>query len=669
MRRNFRGMKLTDHVTSIKGVGAKAAALLAKMQIETVGDLLMNLPMRYADLSMPKSIIEMEESDTGAVKARVVKPPRWIKRAGKMSIFSFEVSDMTEVMSITIFNMPYSFTKFKVGEEYVFEGRVRVFRNQVQMQNPNIYQPGDNGIIPYYHLTAGISQASMRKFIGNALDEVEWDVDDLSHGFMKKYGILPKEQEFFAIHRPADMADAEAAKRSIILRELLLYAKITDLLSSGGVAEKIPGGKSLVSEFIGKLPFTPTGAQQRAMEEIAADIAKTEPMNRLLQGDVGSGKTVVALFAMYAAAKAGKLSILMAPTQILCEQHYENAKKLLPEMGVYMLSGLSTKKERDLLREKLISGEVRILIGTHALLYGIMDGLKAAVIITDEQHRFGVAQRAALAGGGMDGVHTLIMSATPIPRTLALILYNKATVSILDELPKGRQKIKTHIVSQAKRADMYRFIKEHIAMGEQAYAVCPLIEDNPDINAKSAVSLMEDVVSLIPETELLHGLTPNKAEIMQRFKNGETKMLVSTTVVEVGVDVPNATIMVIENAERFGLAQLHQLRGRVGRGNKESFCFLVSGGKAAERLKIIRDSTDGFYIAEKDLEMRGSGDLIGQRQSGKDALCAADLIRDAELLQLATKMLEDGEFASDAAFIEKDAREKISSGEFGVVLN
>lgn len=660
-------MKLSESVQSIKGIGEKAASLLAKMQIETVSDLLNNYPMRYSDISKPKSIAELEGGDTGVIFGRVVKSPRWIKRYGKQSIFSFEVSDFTDVLVIMVFNMPYAFQKFHVGDEYVFEGRISVFRGHAQMQNPAIYDKNASGIIPYYHLTAGISQNTMRKYIKAALESTEFGEDELSSGFMKKYGMMPGKKQYYSLHLPQSMQECEAAKRSIILRELLLYAKITDLLSNGGEAEAIKGAKKAVKEYVSRLSFEPTEAQKRAMQEIAEDISAKSPMNRLLQGDVGSGKTAVALYAMYAAAKAGKLSYLMAPTQILCEQHYMAAKALLGEFGVEMLAGTSTKKEREALAENIRSGKTKIVIGTHALLYGELSDMKPALIITDEQHRFGVAQRAALAGKG--GTHTLIMSATPIPRTLALILYNKASISILDEMPKGRQKIKTHIVSQAKRQDMYRFIKEHIEAGEQAYAVCPLIEDNPDINAKSALSLAEELGPIIKEQELLYGASKDKAEIMQRFKEGKTKLLISTTVVEVGVDVPNATIMVIENAERFGLAQLHQLRGRVGRGNKESFCFLVSGGRATERLKIIKESTDGFYIAEKDLELRGSGDLIGQRQSGKDELCAADLIRDAELLKLATEMLTDAEFPGDAELIEKQAAEKINSGELGVVLN
>ncbi len=664
-------MRINDNIKAIKGVGKKAEELLQKLKINTVGELLYSLPVRYVDLTNPKTIIEMEESDSGAVKATVVRAPRWLKYSGKNGIFSYEVSDYTDIMDVVVFNQPYLFKNIHVGDEYIFEGRISIFRSRAQMQNPAIYKTSVSKIIPYYHTTQGLSQNTIRKYIATALDEMEIDSDDdgLSDEFKAKFSIIPLKEELELLHRPNEKEDYIKARRSTILRELLVYSEMTNIISGkDALAVKIEGAKESISEYTKKLGFKPTDAQNRAMLEIAEDISKEKAMNRLLQGDVGSGKTAVAFYAMYAAAKSGKVSLLMAPTQILCEQHFEKASRLFPEIGVAMLSGTTTRSERNAIFGGLKTGKIKILIGTHALVYSDFSEIKPSLIITDEQHRFGVAQRAALAGGDL-GVHTLIMSATPIPRTLALIMFGKASVSVLDELPVGRKEIRTHIVPQSKRTDMYGFIKKHIWNGEQAYVVCPLVEDNPDINARSAYGVAEELSTMFKESEVLYGGSKDKTEIMERFKDGRTKLLISTTVVEVGVDVPNATIMVIENAERFGLSQLHQLRGRVGRGNKESFCFLVSGTKSTERLKIIKESTDGFYIAEKDLELRGSGDLIGQRQSGREEFNTADLIRDVELLELPKKILESKGFKEDLSWIHKKAVEKLNEEKMEVVFN
>ncbi len=632
-------MKEQDLLTAVSGIGKKSASALAKMNIETVGDLIRNYPFKYVDLSIPKNIEDLDNGDTGLIKAEVVRNPKWIKRYGKTSIFSFHVSDGIKDLEVTYFNMPYMYQKFHVGDEYLFMGRIGLYGNRKQMANPSLFNVGQYSILPFYHTCKGISQTNMRKFIRNALEELESVSDEFTPEFCSRFPIMDLSDELRKIHMPNVSRDYENAVKSAKMKEFIRMLTVTRSLSTGNDADIIPTDQT-ISEFKKLLSFELTNAQEKAIKEIASDISRPKPMNRLLQGDVGSGKTVVALYAMYAAARCGKLSILMAPTQILSEQHYNTAVNILGDTGIALVKGNMSEKEVSELERKIIKGTVRMLIGTHALLYRDLSRFEPSLIVIDEQHRFGVAQRAAL-GSGNKSLHTLIMSATPIPRSLALILYNRSSITVLDELPKNRKEIKTYIVSDSKRNDMYGFIRDHIDKSEQAYIVAPLIEDNPDLNARSVLSLYDELHKIFDRTEVIYGSNRNKDEIMERFKNGEIDVLISTTVIEVGVDVPNATIMVIENAERFGLSQLHQLRGRVGRGSKESFCFLVSNDRNNERLKIIKESSDGFYIAEKDLELRGTGDIIGQRQSGEPGAAMANIIADADLFRQAEKIVDE----------------------------
>ncbi|MEG2882670.1 MAG: ATP-dependent DNA helicase RecG, partial [Christensenella sp.] len=448
------------------------------------------------------------------------------------------------------------------------------------------------------------------------------------------------------VHYPRDLQSAECARDRIVFDELLVFNRMLDLLGKDKRSKSsIRFTGSSAEKFEKRLTFTLTNAQKRVMRDLLDDFAGKESMNRLVQGDVGSGKTVIAFFAMDCMLEHGYQSMLMAPTEILAQQHYETAKQLFSESEIVCMTGALTAKKKAELRDKIKNGSAKIIIGTHALLYGDIEFNSLGLIITDEQHRFGVKQRAALSGENRD-VHTLIMSATPIPRSLSLVLFGHTDISIVDEMPAGRKKIKTYLIPKRKYNDMISFIKNELLMGRQAYIVCPLIEDSEEMDAKSANAMFEELQKCYAEykTALIHGKLKNKEkqDIMQGFSAGEIKLLVSTTVIEVGINVPNATVMAVVNAERFGLAQLHQLRGRVGRGAEQSYCFLVSDNQNAyERLRVLVASGDGFEIAEKDMQLRGTGDMLGTRQHGMGTLKVANLIADIGLLQKTREVLTE----------------------------
>lgn len=658
------GVYLNSNVTALNKIGPKTAKLLKNLEIETVEDLLYHFPAYYRDFRAPQKIAEIAQAEIGLVRAKLTMPPRWIRRFGKTSIFSFEVADGTGVLDINIFNLPFLFEKYKVGQEYLFYGKPKIFRNRVQMDNPEVFQlDSAPSMMAYYPLTAGINQRVLRQAVKTALETLELS-EEYSPLFYRACRLRRDLEDFSGIHFPEHPEESELARRSLAKKELLLFHRMMELSATKmqhRTSLEFPG--QLREEFLAKLPFACTGAQKRVMGEIERDLRAECSANRLVQGDVGSGKTVVALYAAYAVQAAGGQSVLMAPTELLADQHFSFAMTLFGER-VCLLKGSSTPTERKEIFQRLADGEIALLIGTHAVLYGDLPFRRLELLMVDEQHRFGVQQRSALLKAH-PGAHMVVFSATPIPRSLALILYGNADISVLDERPPGRTPPATHLVSGRKREDMYRWIEKKVQEGEKVYIVCPLMEPSEGIAARSVQGVWQELRQSCPalRTDTMYGKmsAAQKQEVMERFRRGETQVLISTTVVEVGVDVPDARIMVIENADRFGLAQLHQLRGRVGRGGGTSYCYLVSDGSGLERLKILKNCNDGFEIARQDLALRGTGEFFGQRQHGRESFRAADLLEDADLALETKKILEEleGQLPKDYQILTQKAREKL----------
>jgi len=658
------GVYLNSNVTALNKIGPKTAKLLKNLEIETVEDLLYHFPAYYRDFRASQKIAEIAQAEIALVRAKLTMPPRWIRRFGKTSIFSFEVADGTGVLDINIFNLPFLFEKYKAGQEYLFYGKPKVFRNRVQMDNPEVFQMDSApSMMAYYPLTTGINQRVLRQAIKTALETLELP-QTYSSSFYQMCGLRSDLEDFSGIHLPENPKESELARRSLAKKELLLFHCMMELSATKmqhRTPLEFPG--QLREEFLAKLPFACTGAQKRVMGEIEQDLRAECSANRLVQGDVGSGKTAVALYAAYAVQAAGGQSVLMAPTELLADQHFSFAKTLFGER-VCLLKGSSTPAERKEIFQRLADGEIALLIGTHAVLYGDLPFRRLELLMVDEQHRFGVQQRSALLKA-QPGAHMVVFSATPIPRSLALILYGNADISVLDERPPGRTPPATHLVSGRKREDMYRWIEKKVQEGEKVYIVCPLMEPSEGIAARSVQGVWQELKQSYPalRTDTMYGKmsAAQKQEVMERFRRGETQVLISTTVVEVGVDVPDARIMVIENADRFGLAQLHQLRGRVGRGGGTSYCYLVSDGSGLERLKILKNCNDGFEIARQDLALRGTGEFFGQRQHGRESFRAADLLEDADLALETKKILEEleGQLPKDYQILTQKAREKL----------
>ena len=524
------------------------------------------------------------------------------------------------------------------------------------MDNPLIERGASPSILPVYRLTAGLTQKKLRQIIAECIKTCAGSVREIfSEDFKEKHGLCGIAFAYQNIHFPKDAAGAEKAKRRLVFEEMLLFSAMLHML--GGDEESGNGipfacGEDIIAGFKRLLPFEPTSAQMRVMKEICGDYAAGKAQNRLIQGDVGCGKTMLAYFALYLCVKSGYQCAMMAPTELLARQHFEGAFRLFKDEGINieLITGSHTAAQKAKTVRRFTSGQAHILFGTHALIYENVEFYNLGLIITDEQHRFGVKQRARLKQKG-ERPHMLIMSATPIPRTLALILYGKTDISVVDELPPGRKPVKTHIVPPMKRKSMYEYIKSETANGGQAFVVCPLIEKNEDLDARSAEEIYEELKGIFDDSAiaLLHGrMKPaEKESTVESFRKGEIRVLVSTTVIEVGVNVPAATIMVVENAERFGLAQLHQLRGRVGRGDQASYCFLTTNGKENERLQILAQTANGFEIAQKDLMLRGPGEFLGSRQNGVGDLYMAHLIRDVNIIKEAQSIYEALEAAGD----------------------
>ena len=642
--------KLSDPITILKGVGPSKAKQFAQLNIFTLEDLICHFPRGYEDRTRLVTISQLEVDKPACFRATVMGTPRTAHIRKGLDLTKVQVADHTGRLNLTFFNQKFTTDQLQYGREYIFYGALSGDYAGYGMTSPS-FEALDapplvtRRVLPIYPLTAGLSNAAILKAVRQALSLCDPPAEIIPAALRQAYGILPAERAYFAIHEPSSMAEAELAKRRLIFEEFFVFSAGLSLIRAARSGTRTPIYEDLDLEpFLSVLPFTLTGAQRRAIEEVRQDLAKGTPMNRLVQGDVGSGKTMIAAAAAYLCVKNGKQAALMAPTEILAEQHYKSLGKLLGQLGVntVLLTGSMTPKEKRVTRELVASGEARLVIGTHALLSEATVFQDLGLVIADEQHRFGVAQRAALSEKGKDP-HLLVMSATPIPRTLALLLYGDLEVSIINELPPGREPVETFLVSESLRARINAFIRKQAAEGHQSYVVCPAVEENQELDIKSAETWAQTLQQTVfPDLRiaLLHGQMKGaeKDAVMGAFARGEADVLVATTVIEVGVDVPNATLMVIEDADRFGLSQLHQLRGRVGRGKDKSFCILTSRNRNQDtlaRLKALCSTNDGFKIAEEDLAQRGPGDFFGARQSGLPVFRVASLSCDLETLKQA----------------------------------
>ena len=640
---------LDSDIQYLKGVGPAFAKKFAKLGIHTIRDLLLHYPRRYIDYSKPYTVVSAPFDVDCCVKATVLQrdPDRRVK-GGRM-LSHVVASDDTGILSLSWFNAPYAAQKLEPGTEYYFEGRVGGTLTRREILHPIIRteeQVAAVPLLPVYGATEGLPAARITRCVQTALAYVDQLEDPLPPALLTKYRMPAKAEAVRAIHSPRDAADAAAARRRLIFEELyLLQLGIFLLRGHGRQATGAPMRPMDLGPFWRSLPYAPTGAQRRAAAEITADLCGETPMNRLLQGDVGSGKTLVAAAAIWFAAQNGWQSAMLAPTEILARQHAANLADRLEPFGVnvtLLVGGMKASEKRVALAA-IADGRAGLVVGTHAVLTDSVVFHNLGLAIVDEQHRFGVRQRGILAGKARNP-HLLVMSATPIPRTLGLLMYGDLTISVLDELPPGRKPVRTWFITGRKRRDMYGYLEKQIVAGHQVYIVCPAIEENEVDSGMKAVKKYyeETVCPLLPGRRigLLHGkMKPKeKDEVMQRFKNGELDVLVSTTVIEVGVDVPNATVMVIESAERFGLSSLHQLRGRVGRGSADSCCILVSDNESEgvrSRLSFLCHTPDGFAVAKYDLETRGPGDFFGEAQHGLPTLQIADLVQDTRTLTVA----------------------------------
>lgn len=648
---------MNKNIQTVQMVGKVKAQKLNKLGIRTVGELITYFPRDYEDRSMEKKVSELMDGDECSVFLTVLSDVTMNRPRPRMSIYKVTAGDDSGVMTLVWFNQGYIKDQIKKGSKYVFYGKVKKRGSFIEITNPifeneNTVRKKTTGIQPVYPLTEGITQNWLRMVQRNALDMVIGKITEiLPDELREKYSLSEINYSLEKIHFPSDFDEKDRVRKRLVFEELLmlqlglLHLKRGQINVSGIQFEK----KKEIAQFIDRLPFQLTNAQLKVFNEIESDMIGEKQMNRLVQGDVGSGKTIVAVIAILLAALNGYQAAFMVPTEILAEQHYRSIEPMLSLYGIrtVLLTGSITKKEKERIKEGILNKEFDLVIGTHALLEGDVVFHNLGFVVTDEQHRFGVKQRAALSSKSTPDI--LVMTATPIPRTLALILYGDLDISIIDELPPNRKKIETYAVGENMRERIYRFIRKKAQEGRQAYVICPLVEESEEIEAEAATTLASKL-----EKENLNGLSiglihgkmkyTEKESVMREFSKGNIQVLVSTTVVEVGVNVPNACVIVIENAERFGLAQLHQLRGRVGRGEHQSFCILICQSQneiARKRMEIMVSFSDGFKISEKDMKLRGPGDIFGIRQHGLPEFKIANLYEDIAVLKEAQKAASD----------------------------
>lgn len=672
-------MALKDNIQYLKGVGPKRAELLKKLDIETIGDLIYHLPRNYFDFTSPVTISDAVLDENNVILGRVVSklPPARIRKG--MTIYRLVFTDGTEDMTVVIYNSEFMFKSLEVGSDYILYGKVTGNLTSKEMSSPTVLKAATGErILPIYPLTEGITQTYLRTCVKKALEQLDDEnLEVLDEAVVAKNRLMPLNKALREIHFPKNKELATLARRRLAFDELLtLQLAMHEMRLAQRKLTCHAMSPHSIAAYYSALPFRLTGAQSRSINECISDMCQSVPMNRLVLGDVGSGKTAVAAACCYFAHLNGTQSVLMAPTEILAQQHFATLCKFLLPLGVKvaLLTGSLTAKNKRVLKEGIAAGEYNVIVGTHALLQQSTEFNNLGLVITDEQHRFGVEQRATLEKKGKNP-HRLVMSATPIPRTLALMIYGELDISLLDELPGGRKKIETYAVTGKLRKRAFAFIKERLNEGRQAYIVCPAIEENEAVNTKSVKEYAEKISSedfKDYRIGLLHGQMPanKKDEVMRRFKDGELDVLVSTTVIEVGVDVPNAAVMLVEDADRFGLSQLHQLRGRVGRGEYQSYCILVTDNvseTSKQRLRVLSSTSDGFKISEADLELRGPGDFFGSAQHGLPKLKIADVAADSDILKLAQSVA--GEI-SDNALLDtpkysklKERVHKLFSGE------
>lgn len=676
-------------IQSIKGVGEARAKLFRALGVETVGDLLTFFPRDYEDRTVCNPIFSCQPEEWTCIKALVGVAPTFVRTAKGLSLSSCTVYDQSGKMELVWFNQPH--LSLQPGQEYVFYGKVSLKGRKKQMVAPIFESAEKEGVftralVPKYHLTARLSHRICTQTVRECLRLVHNTLPDLfSPAFRQEHSLCEINYAIEQIHFPKNTHALDMARRRLAFEELFLLSLGLQLLR--GVRQTMAQKPFLHCEavwpFISTLPFSLTKAQTRVVSEILTDLSGKKVMNRLVQGDVGSGKTVVAACAIYAAFCSGFCSLFMAPTEVLAQQHFATCSAFFAKtnLRVALLTGGMSKKKKEQLLSEAAEGQWDLLIGTHALLEENVTIPRVGLVITDEQHRFGVHQRALLSQKGEGAVPMLVMTATPIPRTLALTLYGDLDVSVIDELPPGRQKILTYAVDRTFRERVYRFLKKQLDEGHQAYVICPLVNPSDKLEVAAVTALVKEVSETVLagyRVGLLHGKSKQKAEVMEQFSKGEIQVLISTTVVEVGVNVPNATILIVENAERFGLSQLHQLRGRVGRGTTQSYCILfceTQGEVAQQRMQIMTKTNDGFVIAQKDMELRGVGDFFGTRQHGLPELKIANLFTDQALLMEArdaarTLLQQDPHLQSlDHFYLKKRMEQFFSQQKTGFTFN